>query len=107
MKTIVTTAVVEPDHRLTLELPDDVEPGRYRVTLVREDASAVESEPFVVPAELAGRCIAWDRNHSRIIASGTTFLEAIEAARATGETDFSIGTAPAAEAPFGGMRFPA
>ena len=37
MKTIQTTAVVEPGHTITLHLPEELEPGRYQVTLVIDD----------------------------------------------------------------------
>jgi hypothetical protein len=37
MKTIQTNAIVEPGHTITLHLPDDIQPGAYRVTLVIDD----------------------------------------------------------------------
>jgi hypothetical protein len=36
MRTIETTAVVQPDHTITVQLPPDVQPGSCRVVLVIE-----------------------------------------------------------------------
>jgi hypothetical protein len=37
MRTIETTAVVTPEHTLTIQLPPDVPPGPHRVVVVIED----------------------------------------------------------------------
>jgi hypothetical protein len=34
MRTIETTAVVGPDHTITVKLPDDIPPGEVRVVLL-------------------------------------------------------------------------
>jgi hypothetical protein len=36
MKTIRTTAVVDADHRATIQMPEDVAPGEHRVLVVIE-----------------------------------------------------------------------
>jgi hypothetical protein len=40
-----------------------------------------------VPAEYAGKWVAWDSKHVRIIASATTLEEVCEATDVAGETD--------------------
>jgi hypothetical protein len=55
------------------------------------------SEAPVVPLEYAGLWIAWDRDHARIVASGTTFNEAYDAAVAAGEPKPILGKAPLAD----------
>jgi hypothetical protein len=37
MKTLQTNAVVGAGHTITVHLPDDIEPGTYRITLVIDD----------------------------------------------------------------------
>ena len=44
-------------------------------------------EPETIPRELAGRWIAWSADGLRIIGSGKTFQEAVEAATAAGDLD--------------------
>ena len=44
MRTIETTAVVEPDHTITLQLPPEILVGVHRVVLVIDEA-APESPP--------------------------------------------------------------
>jgi len=56
------------------------------------------SEAPVVPLEYAGRWIAWNRDLTRIVASGSTFDEAHEAAVAAGEPRLVLGKAPHADA---------
>ena len=51
-------------------------------------------EPESIPRELAGRWIAWSSDGLRIIGSGTTFQEAIEAANAAGDPDAIFEVAP-------------
>jgi hypothetical protein len=59
-------------------------------------------ESPVVPLEYAGLWIAWDRDHTRIVASGPTIEAAFEAAIATGEPKPILGRAPDAEIHFVG-----
>jgi len=54
-------------------------------------------EAPVVPLEYAGRWIAWDRDHTRIVASGPTFDAAYQAAIAAGEPEPILGKAPQAD----------
>jgi hypothetical protein len=47
------------------------------------------NQPFStpsVPKKYSGKWIAWDFDRTRIVASGTTFAEAKQAAQAAGET---------------------
>ena len=37
MRTIETTVEVTPEHRVTLELPPDLPPGRHRVVMVFDE----------------------------------------------------------------------
>jgi hypothetical protein len=37
MKTIETTAMVSSDHRLTIQVPEDVSPGEHRVVLTIDE----------------------------------------------------------------------
>jgi hypothetical protein len=43
MRTIETTAVIEPDGRLFLQLPPDIPPGQRRIVLVIDDQLPVET----------------------------------------------------------------
>ena len=52
-------------------------------------------EPQSIPRELAGRWIAWSADGLRIIGSGATFQEAIEAAEAAGDPEAIFEVAPA------------
>jgi hypothetical protein len=56
----------------------------------------------VVPLEYAGLWIAWDRDHTRIVASGPTIDGAHEAAMAGGELQPILGKAPDADVWFAG-----
>jgi hypothetical protein len=49
-----------------------------------------------VPIEYAGKWIAWNKDRSKIIASGATIVEAMQAAQATGEADPIYAKAPRA-----------
>lgn len=48
MKTIETIAVVTPDHRLTVQLPEDVAPGEHHVVVLidGEQAARKRHEPL-------------------------------------------------------------
>jgi hypothetical protein len=48
-----------------------------------------------VPGELRGKWVAWDRNQTRIVASGDTFEEAKGAAGAAGESSVLMARVPA------------
>jgi hypothetical protein len=61
-------------------------------------------EAPVVPIEYAGRWIAWNRELTRIIASGSTFDEAHDAAVAAGEPRPVLGKAPRPDVWFVGAR---
>jgi hypothetical protein len=61
-------------------------------------------ESPVVPIEYAGLWIAWNRDLDRIIASGSTFNEAYDAAIAAGEPRPVLGKAPRADVWFVGAR---
>jgi hypothetical protein len=54
-----------------------------------------------VPREYAGRWVAWDRDQTRIVASGDSFDEAKIAASAAGESSVLMARVPARSA----MRF--
>ncbi len=47
------------------------------------------------PCELRGKWVAWDRDQTRIVASGDSFEEAKEAAGAAGESEVLMGRVPA------------
>ena len=65
MKTIETTAVVGSDHRLTVQVPEDVSPGEHRVFLTIEEERPTEPRkplPFRgYPAGLASDTFACRR----------------------------------------------
>jgi hypothetical protein len=54
------------------------------------------------PAEFAGKWVAWDREETRIIASGTSLPEVRAQARAQGETDPLFEKVPRLDAHFVG-----
>ena len=59
----------------------------------------------IVPKKYSGKWIAWDFNLTKIIASGTTFVEAKHAAQAVGETRPVLAKVPRADVRFlGGSR---
>ena len=58
----------------------------------------------IVPKEYSGKWIAWDFNLTRIVASGTTFAEAKQAAQAAGETRPILAKVPRADVRFLGGR---
>jgi hypothetical protein len=60
--------------------------------------------PPIVPIEYAGLWIAWNRDHTHIVASGRTLEEAIQAATATGEPEPSFAKAPKADIRFVGTQ---
>lgn len=60
--------------------------------------------PPVVPKEFAGRWIAWDREQTRIVATGRTFAEAKQAADEVGESEPLLAKAPRADVRFVGGR---
>jgi hypothetical protein len=57
-----------------------------------------------VPIEYAGKWIAWDHAMTRIVASGTTLAEVMDAAKKAGETDPVFGKAPRANVRLIGAR---
>jgi len=50
--------------------------------------------PSRVPGELRGKWVAWDRDQTRIVASGHTFEEAKGAAGAAGESSVLMARVP-------------
>ena len=56
----------------------------------------------LVPKKYAGKWIAWNHNHTRIIASARTFGEARSAAQTKGETDPLLDKVPSADVRFVG-----
>ena len=61
--------------------------------------------PPVVPIEYAGKWIAWDFKETKIIATGRSYEETLQAAEATGETRPILDKAPDARVRFmGGPR---
>ncbi len=45
MRTIETTAVVTPEHTLTVRVPDDVSPGSHRVVVVIDGSGEASPPP--------------------------------------------------------------
>lgn len=60
------------------------------------------AERPIVPLEYAGLWIAWNHEHTRIVASGQTIEAAYTAALAAGESEPILGRAPDAEIHFVG-----
>jgi hypothetical protein len=61
--------------------------------------------PPMAPIEYAGKWVAWDHDETRIVASGQTFAEAVEAAERAGEKDPVMHKVPKANVHFvGGLR---
>lgn len=58
----------------------------------------------IVPIEYAGKWIAWDHAMTRIIASGTTPVAVLEAAKKTGEPNPILGKSPPANVRIIGAR---
>jgi hypothetical protein len=59
----------------------------------------------IVPREFAGLWIAWNKDHTKIVASGPSLEEARQAASAAGEESPIFAKAPHADVRFlGGVR---
>ena len=58
----------------------------------------------VVPIEYAGQWIAWNRDKTRIVASGPTLEEAVRAAKAAGEMQPSFAKVPKGQVRFVGLQ---
>jgi hypothetical protein len=65
-------------------------------------ANGQRQEAPLVPRQYAGQWIAWDHDHTRIIASGETFEEVRQAAIETGEPDPLLDKVPPANVRFVG-----
>jgi hypothetical protein len=63
-----------------------------------------QSDPPTVPRGYSGKWIAWDFGRTKILASGTTLVEAKQAAEALGETRPVLAKIPPADASFIGGR---
>jgi hypothetical protein len=61
---------------------------------------APNQAPPIVPIEYAGKWIAWDFNETKIIASGRSYSETLDAALATGEQKPVLVKAPDAKVRF-------
>jgi hypothetical protein len=56
--------------------------------------------PPPVPKEYAGKWVVWNRDQTKIVASGRTFDEAKRAAARAGQTAVILGKIPPAESRF-------
>jgi hypothetical protein len=68
---------------------------------------ADESQPKerpVVPLEYAGKWIAWSKDGTRIVASGRTVQEVVDAAARAGESGATFEKAPKADVRFVGLQ---
>jgi hypothetical protein len=61
MRTIETTAVIEPNGKLILQLPSDIPPGQHRVVVVIEEQPILKKPPLEFPVIDVG---AWPENLS-------------------------------------------
>lgn len=59
----------------------------------------------VVPRRYAGKWIAWSHDHSRIVASGDTVVEARQKALNQGEVRAWLDKVPEYDVRFGGAAF--
>jgi hypothetical protein len=57
-----------------------------------------------VPKEYAGKWIAWDHAMTRIVASGNSLAEVMDAAKKAGETDPVLSKVPPADVRLIGAR---
>jgi hypothetical protein len=62
------------------------------------------NEVPVVPIEYAGKWIAWSKDGTRIVASGRTVQEVVDAAAAAGEADPIFNKVPKADVRFVGIQ---
>jgi len=67
-------------------------------------SSESQSKHPIVPIEYAGKWIAWNREGTRIVASGQSFLEAVQAAEAAGESQPGFEKCPKADVRFVGLQ---
>ena len=52
MKTIQTTAIISPEHQLTIQVPPDIQAGEYKIVLVLEAKPAKKKrQPFKFPVD--------------------------------------------------------
>ena len=52
MRTIETTAVIEPDGKLILQLPPDIPPGEHRIVLVIDETAVSLPDTPMPPLQL-------------------------------------------------------
>jgi hypothetical protein len=64
--------------------------------IIEGDVAMQDIRHPTVPSEYAGKWIAWNHAMTRIVASGTTPAEVLEAAKKLGESDPVLGKAPRA-----------
>lgn len=56
---IETTAAVDENRRITLQLPSDVEPGEHRVIVLLEEPDVPEDEPTEQPLVRKGNVLVY------------------------------------------------
>jgi hypothetical protein len=66
MKTIETTGVVTDDHRLALQLPEDVTPGEHRIVLLIDEPkpAANHDQNITTPMRWEGNVLVYDGQYS-------------------------------------------
>jgi len=66
MKTIETTAVVTDDHRLALQLPQDVTPGEHRIVLLIDEPQPVanDDQNIETPMRWEGNVLVYDGQYT-------------------------------------------
>lgn len=68
------------------------------------DAAMAAIQHPTVPIEYAGKWIAWDHTMTKIVASGRTPAEVLEAAKKAGESHPILGKSPPAHVRMIGVR---
>jgi len=66
MKTIEITGVVTDDHRLALQLPEDVTPGEHRIVLLIDEPQppANHDQNIKTPMRWEGNVLVYDGQYS-------------------------------------------
>ena len=66
MKTIETTAVVTADHRLALQLPEDVTPGEHRIVLLIDELPLADQkdQSIQTPMRWEGNVLVYGGQYS-------------------------------------------
>jgi hypothetical protein len=59
MKTIQTTALISPEHQLSIQVPPDIQAGEYEIVLVLQAKPAKKKhQPFKFPIDDYGSLLA-------------------------------------------------